>query len=140
MVQSNTSHDQIPLIIVYAILIHLTWAVTLLFDPAAGYATAVHTLLNFVSDTSATIVYFVVAGVAIIGLLYRGFSKPALCMLPQQLIMMISAGGAIWAMWLGQFADGIQRPHAFLIADQSPAVIAAVLHTYAILRIRKTHD
>lgn len=126
------------LIIIYAILLHLTWAISLFFDPAAGNATAVHTLLNFASNDFAVAIYAVVGGFAILGLFHRkGVAKP-LYLLPQQFVLMVSAGGSLWAMWLGQFADGVQRSHTFLIADQSPAVIAAVLHTYAIFMI--AHD
>jgi hypothetical protein len=128
------------LIIVYAILLHFTWAISLSIDPAAGYATAVHTLLNFVPDASAIGIYSGVAALATIGMFCRKSFLKAVCMLPQQFIMMVSAGGAIWSMWLGQFADGVQRPHAFLIADQAPAVIAAMLHTYAIIMIAQTKD
>jgi hypothetical protein len=126
------------LIIVYAILLHLIWAISLIADPAAGNATAVHTLLNFVPTVAAIIIYFLVADLAIAGLFCRksSFIK-SLCLLPQQFIMMISAGGSLWSMWLGQFADGVQRSHAFLIADQAPAVIAALLHTYAIILIAR---
>ncbi len=127
------------LIIIYAILLHLTWAAALLYDPAAGNATAVHTFLSFVSPEFAVATYIIVADVAIFGLVYKKSIIKPLCMLPQQFIMMVSAGGALWAMWLGQFADGVQRSHAFLIADQMPAVIAAILHTYAIIKIAKNN-
>lgn len=122
------------LIITYAIALHLVWAIALFYDPAAGNATAVHTLILMVGRDIATWSYFVGAGLAVLGLILIG---PAafLCLLPQQFIMMVSAGGALWAMHLGQFADGVQRDHAFLIADQSPAVIAATLHTVAIFTI-----
>lgn len=126
------------LIIVYAILLHLTWAVALLFDRAAGNATAVHTLLHFVPDIVAVDIYVGVAGLALFGLFYRKSIMKPLCLLPQQFLLMVSAGGALWAMWLGQFADGVQRSHAFLVADQAPAVIAAALHTYAIFMV--AHD
>lgn len=126
----------LPLVIIYAISLHLVWAAALLIDSEAGNATAVNTLLYFVSNSHAVVIYFMVAILAITGSSYKGILKP-LCMLPQQLIMMISAGGSLLAMWNGQFADGVQRSHAFLIADQSPAVIAAVLHTYAILLIAR---
>jgi hypothetical protein len=110
------------------------------FDPAAGNATAVHTLLNFIPTSSAIAAYFGVAALATIGLFCRRNIVKALCMLPQQFIMMVSSGGALLSMWLGQFADGVQRPHAFLIADQAPAIIAAILHTYAIIMIAQNRD
>jgi hypothetical protein len=45
---------------------------------------------------------------------------------------MMSAAGAIEAMWLGQFADGVLRPTAFIAADQMYTVLAALGHTVAI--------
>jgi len=120
------------LIILYAVLLHLTWCAALLYDSAAGRATAVHTLLDYVSPTVAAGIYFAVAGCALLGFFCRRVATPYY-LLPQQAIMMISAGGALQAMWLGQFADGVQRSHAFLVADQAPAVIGAFLHSLAIL-------
>jgi hypothetical protein len=54
-------------------------------------------------------------------------------MVPQQFLLFISAGGAIQAMVEGQFADGTIRSVYFLLADQSPAVLAAIGHTLAIV-------
>lgn len=123
------------LIITYAIVLHWLWAICLMFDSAAGNATSVHTLLHFMTETGAIATYIGVALLSFIGLFYdRGLMK-VLCLLPQQFLMMVSAGGALYAMYLGQFADGVQRSHAFIIADQSPAVIAAILHTVAICLI-----
>jgi hypothetical protein len=120
------------LIIWYAIILHFVWAITLAFSPTAGYATAVHTMLEFISVPWAITLYGVVAFMATIGLYCRhGFGR-VIALLPQQFVLMVSAGGALWAMYLGQFADGVQRSHEFLIADQSPAVIGAILHTVAI--------
>ncbi len=38
-------------------------------------------------------------------------------------------------MVLGQFADGIQRSHWFLIVDQIPIILIALGHTTALLVI-----
>jgi hypothetical protein len=119
------------LIVGYAILLHFTWALCLLDDTAAANATAVHTLVHYIPIWQAVIVYVIVAAMALL----HSVVKTALLLLPQQFVMMVSAGGAVYAMYLGQFADGVQRSHAFLVADQAPAVIAAVFHTIAILRI-----
>lgn len=131
------NHIKQNLIVVYAIILHLVWAVSLWASPTTANATAVHTLLQFLSIPQAIAVYLSVACLAIIGLIYRENLWKPLFLLPQQFVLIVSAGGALWAMWIGQFADGIQRSHEFLIADQSPAVIAALLHTYAICLIIK---
>jgi hypothetical protein len=53
--------------------------------------------------------------------------------LPQQAILIMSAWTALTAMWSGEFADGVSRPVAFIVADQAPAVIAAALHAVALV-------
>ena len=58
-----------------------------------------------------------------------------LSFLPQQFIMLLSSGGAIHAMVVGHFADGIARSNAFLLADQSPTIILVIFHTWAMVLI-----
>ncbi len=53
--------------------------------------------------------------------------------MPQQILLMMSAAGAVESMWLGQFADGVLRPHTFIIADQIYSILAAIGHTVAII-------
>jgi len=119
------------LIVLYAIILHWVWCAALLTDSAAGNATAVHVLLDVVSPTVAAGIYFAVGACALLGFFCKKIATPYY-LLPQQAVMMISAGGVIHAMWIGQFADGVQRSQAFLVADQAPAVIGALLHTAAI--------
>jgi hypothetical protein len=110
----------------------------LLWDPAAGNATAVHALLQLVSRPAAISIYGVVALLAAFGLFYR--RGCVWCLLPQQFVLMLSAVGAGMAMWAGAFADGVARPPAFIIADQMPAILAAIGHTYAIITIATTRE
>lgn len=53
--------------------------------------------------------------------------------LPQQLLLMISAGSSLWAVLLSQYADGAPRHWAFIFADQLPAILAALCHTGALI-------
>ncbi len=46
---------------------------------------------------------------------------------------MISAVGALGAMITGMFADGVVRPHEFIIADQVPAVLLALMTVLALM-------
>lgn len=73
----------------------------------------------------------VAATLALIGL----FVRPIwfiLLLTPQQLLLTMSATGAIEAIWISQFADGVVRSRAFLAADQSYSIIVAIGHTAAI--------
>jgi hypothetical protein len=120
-------------IIAYAILLHWVWAIALMLDPAAGNATAIHALLDLMPRASAIGVYVAVGVLASIGI-WRGCP---LTLLPQQFVLMVSAVGAAFAIWNGSFADGVIRSHAFIAADQAPAILAALGHTYAIIAIAR---
>jgi hypothetical protein len=54
-------------------------------------------------------------------------------MMPQQIVLIVSALTVSQAMRFARFADGVPRHHSFLIADQSYAVLAAAFHVAALL-------
>jgi hypothetical protein len=126
-------------IIWFAVLLHLIQGSALIYDPSAGNTTSTHALVQYVSSNYfAGGIMVVVATMAAIELIW--FQKSyklnyLILLLPQQLILFLATGGAIKAMWLSQFADGVVRDRAFIIADQSSIVLAAVFHTAAIIEI-----
>lgn len=123
----------ISVMICVAIVLHLVWAATIFLDDAATGSTAISALHRFIVDTgrlSATIA--VAAVLATFGLWTR---RPwvVVLLIPQQILLCMSAAGAIEAMWLSQFADGVFRPRAFIIADQIYCPLVALGHTAAII-------
>lgn len=123
------------LIVVYACMVHYVFATALLMDSSAVGITAISSVVGLVgSDLLAAGCFLCVGSLAILGLGASG-RIGLILMAPQQFILIVSAGGAINAMITGRFADGVVRPHWFLIADQSPAVAAAIAHTIALVRI-----
>jgi hypothetical protein len=120
-------------IILYAVLLHLTWAVVLFLSDSAGNATAIHALLDLVPRYWAVAIYGGVGLIALYGMIKIRICL--YCLLPQQFILMVSAVGAVYAMWTGHFADGVARSVPFIIADQVSGVLAALGHTYAIIAI-----
>jgi hypothetical protein len=120
------------LIVLYAIILHFVWAIALFFDTSPEFTTAISTLSVIFTRPALITTLFSVAFSALMGLM-NTFPGSFFFLFPQQIILFISAGAAIRAMVLSQFADGVVRPRAFLIADQSPAVIAASLHFIALL-------
>lgn len=123
-------------IIWYAIALHLIWALALLTDPQAGSATAVSGTVSFWigSAVLAAFSYIVASALSVVSLVRDQHDmKNLLLVLPQQALLMMSATSAYQAMLAGHFADGVARPFWFLVADQSPAVIVATLHTCSIL-------
>lgn len=125
-----------------AIVLHLTWAGLLLWpDTQAQQSTAVHELYLLVGDTWGTsLLLLAVAGIAWAGT--SSSTTPGhkiLYLLPQQLVLGISAAGAMTAMLHSSYADGVGRPVTFIIADQSAIVLTWIFHTVAILFLYLIH-
>jgi hypothetical protein len=123
----------ISIMVLFAVALHLSWATILMLDDAALNATAIHALHRYIASLPLLAATLAAAALlAVIGLFTR-VPWVVLLLIPQQAILMMSAAGAVEAMWLGQFADGVLRPHAFIIADQFYSVLAAIGHTVAIV-------
>jgi len=54
------------------------------------------------------------------------------CLLPQQYLLTVSALGSLTHVLSGAYADGVQRPMAFIGADQAPMILLAVVHFCAV--------
>jgi hypothetical protein len=127
-------------ILVYAVLLHFLWGILLILgNDSILNITAIHSIIKYIPIHNPLfhgLLFFIVGGCAGIGLLRKKLNPiTALCLIiPQQILLIISAEGAIVAMIQSAFADGVIRPRAFLIADQCPVIIATLLHTFALLR------
>lgn len=125
-----------PITIVITIMMHAVWSIGLMFDQEAINATGLHTVLLLARHPAvAAFLFGAVAISAAGGLVIKQRYLRVFLILPQQLILWFSIVGAGYAMFLGQFADGIQRAHWFLIVDQIPVVLIALGHTAALLLI-----
>lgn len=125
----------------FAVALHGLWALLLLFSDAPEGVTAVYALAYlFPANIGLSIVLLAVAGCATYAILENQLAVGARVALlaPQQVALAISAAGAVRAMWLGEFADGVTRSHVFLIVDQAPAVIALFIHSATILYLGLT--
>jgi hypothetical protein len=125
----------------FAVALHTLWAFLLLGSDAPKHATAIAELAAiFPAKSGLAIVLLSVAACAMYGIVKPAhtISSRVLLLTPQQFALGISAYGAIRAMWLSQFADGVHRPTTFLIADQSPAVLALLIHTTTIAYLALT--
>lgn len=126
----------------FAVLLHLTWAMLLLFSEAPKNVTAVSALAELFPDSRGLIIVLIaVAGCATYGILRRNGTVGArvALLLPQQIALAISAIGAVQAMILARFPDGVERSHAFLIADQMPAILALLIHSATIVYLALVH-
>ena len=122
-----------------AITQHALWGILLLIDPSPSFVTSIHQFMWLPGRFLLAAMFLCVAGLAAGGLTFwrRHIIRSALAAFPQQMILVVSAYGALAAMWAGQFADGVPRPPTFLIADQEYAVLLALTHAAALILIRK---
>lgn len=120
--------------VIYCALLHTWWGILLLLDgKSAVGATAVDALYRLLgSSTVLAFWLFGVAALSITGLFYSGMQLVSM-LLPQQITLMASAAGALMAIILGQFADGVVRPRVFIAADQVYIIFAMLGHTVATL-------
>lgn len=122
----------VSIMVSYAVALHLSWAIILLIDGSATNATAVHALHRYIA---LPLLPPVIAGAALFAVWGMISNSPwtLVLLLPQQILLMMSAAGAVEAIWLSQFADGVIRARAFIAADQLYSVLAAIGHTLAII-------
>jgi hypothetical protein len=122
-------------IIWYAVLLHITWGCLLLASPTPYGATALH-VYDGVPRVVLVAVLFAASGLAMWGATRRRPSWQGLAsLLPQQAILTLSAYGAVAAVAVAHYGDGVPRPRLFILADQAPALLALVLHTAAVIEM-----
>ena len=125
------------LIIWYAIFLHLMQGGLLVASDTAGFVTStahVRIWLHLSPD-SLGVLYLGVAITALLSMaVFRSFSlQRIVALLPQQVLITLAAAGALVAIVDSQFADGVVRSRYFIGADQAPIIIAAVLHSAAVM-------
>lgn len=126
-------HARAPIIILYAVTLHYVWSILGFFSPDAYNATALRAIFDLFGYYTP-IPCFLVATSALIGLRMPANTTSLALMIPQQMLLMLSAFGAVHAIAAGHFADGVVRPQTFIASDQVPAIIAAIGHTISIVQ------
>mgnify|MGYP001607911449 CR=1 FL=1 len=124
-----------PLFFAAVAVIHLIWAVLLASSSAAGMATAPSYLLDWAHSRYILSALLVVASVMALLATFRTVEaspRMALLLAPQGALLLLGATGAVQAMMTSQFADGVNRPWAFIAADQMWAPVFAVCHQWAL--------
>lgn len=124
-----------PWIVWYAIVLHAAWGVMLLFNGDALGATATHYFHNC-NRFVVSAVFLTVAVLAAWSVTRKTVNMTTLlALLPQQLILMVSAWTACVAIWDSSYADGVIRPTLFILADQLPIILTMVIHTATIIEM-----
>ena len=120
--------------IAYAVALHALWGLMLMFSDAPLGTTALGDWP--IGDRHISgLLLLAVAGAAAWGMRRdrRGWTAAGFAaVLPQQFLLMLSAGTAIRCSWLGAYADGTPRAPLHILADQMPSILACLCHTGAL--------
>lgn len=122
----------VSIIVLCCIALHLWWAATISFDSSGIGGTGIEAIYRWFGSSLVTWLLFV-AVMAIAAMFIRAPWWIVLFLIPQEITLMMSASGALSAIWLSQFADGVVRSRAFISNDQAWTIIGAVGHTLAII-------
>lgn len=127
------------IMVLYATAIHVVWMIALASDSRSMWTTALYTLVTWLGGPEkAAAALFLAALLAAVGLFRcRNRVLTVALLIPQQVFLYASALGAGTAMYYGMFADGVERAHWFIIADQSHTILMALAYTAAILSVAR---
>ena len=121
------------LIILYAIVVHVITGVVLIANPDAGASTGPSSIVQLCFDSSllAGAAMLIAAALAIAAHFHRPWRSWAYW--PQQLLLVVAAIGALVAVVMGKYADGVFRPTLFITTDQLPVMLLPFFHALAII-------
>ena len=121
------------LIILYAIVVHVITGIVLILNPDAGASTGPSSVVQLFFDSSllAGVAMLIAAALATGAHLYRPWRSWAYW--PQQLLLVVAAIGALVAVVMGNYADGVVRPTLFIATDQLPVMLMPIFHAVAII-------
>jgi hypothetical protein len=115
-------------------ILHLSWALALLLSPQDMRTTALVGFIDVFGVRGAGWVFLVVGILASTAAITRPNGFVGLPLLaPQQFLLLVSAGIAIYHASAGSFGDGVIRPSEFILMDQLPLVLFALLHSAALI-------
>jgi hypothetical protein len=125
----------LPWIIWYAVLLHTLWACLLLASNKPYGATPLHVYRSVPRLLMAGVLLTasVLAAWAVIR--HQRSWQTLAALLPQQAILTVSAAGAVAAVVVAHYGDGVIRPREFILADQAPVMLAFLLHTAAVVEM-----
>lgn len=120
-------------VILAVCVLHYTWAVLLLASPVAAHSTPVSIVVTvFGGRYGAAAALITVALLAQAAPVVPAAYLPV-ALVPQQVLLLMSAGAGLYAAAAGHYADGVQRGWPFILGDQAPMILVAALYTLALV-------
>lgn len=123
-------------IIWYASLLHAIWAVLLSVSPLAAHSTPVSVVVTLLGGRWPAVAALAVSGLLAVLVTRARTGLAPLLLVPQQIMLLMSAAAGIYAAVMGHYADGVPRAWEFILGDQSPVILVAFLYTTALLAYR----
>jgi hypothetical protein len=125
-------------------LLHLGWAALLASSAAAAHSNPVAAVASVTGSRGGAAVALAVTAILALAVawVYRSHWRihPGLLiagLVPQQFFLIVSAASGIVAATRGHYADGTVRSWPFIVTDQSPVILIALLYTTAILVVSR---
>lgn len=127
-------------IILLACLLDASWALLLRF-PGAGAATPLSLIVRICGGPGRAAIVLTLTSAAAIVFPFRRYGvsvvQMGLHLIPQQVVLLVSALGGARAIVDGHYADGVERSSAFIAADQLPIILLALLYTVVVLEVAR---
>lgn len=115
------------------IVLHVVTALSLLVYELRIVPTSLGDLQGFLSQPILGALLLIAAGLTWWGM-QQSTARRALSLFAlQQSLLTVSSISAVTAIISGHYADGVARPMAFILVDQLPMVMIAVLHSFAVV-------
>lgn len=128
------------MLVLFVSLLHILWATLLLLNQGALHIAATWALVEMVGPGHWLLRAFLYASAGILPILlckYPGSILGLLSVLPQQALVTLSGISALVAITNGHYADGVARPALFIMMDQAPYIVLAILHAIETLDLWK---
>lgn len=126
-------------IIIFACLLHVGWAILLMLDIRAGNATPISVLFALVNSRPVvitTLIFVAFCAWLFLDLRVRRYITLrwlTIFLIPQQIVLTLSAGAGIYAIIIQRYPDEITGSWAHIAVEQLPMILMAILYTIATL-------
>jgi len=122
---------------------HILWGVLLCLDQKTGNATPIAILFVLLGQSKI----LVIGLLWLVAFLAGGFVNfrirkatnikiLSFLLIPQQLVLWLSAGAGLYASYLKHYADGTPCDWGHILADQLPISLLAMLYTVTLIHTR----
>lgn len=116
--------------------LYIIWGVELILGLPVALITPIYSNISDFGLSELTMgVIGVLSGLsALLSFAFRRGHLGFLWLMPQQCLLASSAFNAISSAGLGQYPDGTIKPPIFILSDQLPMIVLALLHAAILVR------